>query len=180
MIFRCFLTLKRHPVKSGVWAGRLDHAKSFAWEHNDALKHAEPERNKTDRVSLRRARCMFDLFTFQTGTDWLPSARIFKGRNRMNGHLTPALIASSLTALFALGISQQTHAADYTPISETCGATTATLQCKAGSRDCTQTTLNLKTADGKTVPLEKPEDLEKQYTAVGLVCGPSVLPEGGN
>ena len=88
----------------------------------------------------------------------------------MNGHLTPALIASSLTALFALGISQQTHAADYTPISETCGATTATLQCKAGSRDCTQTTLNLKTADGKTVPLEKPKGLEKQYTAVGLVC----------
>jgi len=98
----------------------------------------------------------------------------------MKGHLTRALIASSFTARFGLGFSQQTNAADYKPVTKTCGAATAILQCKTGSCDCTQTTLQLKTADGKTVPLEKPEDLEKQYTAVGLVCGPSVLPEGGN
>ena len=88
----------------------------------------------------------------------------------MNGHLTRTLIASGFAALFALGLSRQAHAVDYAPITETCGPTTAILQCKTGGRNCTQTTLQLKTADGKIVPLEKPKGLEKQYTAVGLVC----------
>jgi hypothetical protein len=46
----------------------------------------------------------------------------------MKGHLTRALIASSFTARFGLGFSQQTNAADYKPVTKTCGAATAILQ----------------------------------------------------
>jgi hypothetical protein len=81
-----------------------------------------------------------------------------------------AFLIGSITVLVGTLAAEVTSAKSTTEkLSKTCGAIVATIACDPRSKDCTQTTLDLRAKNGKSTILPKPKGLER-YTAVGLAC----------
>lgn len=73
-------------------------------------------------------------------------------------------------ALVSMLSAQDAFAAGATKaLSRQCGSATMTIRCAAGSADCSQTTLSIRTADGKVRTLDKPKGMGP-YTPVGMAC----------
>lgn len=81
----------------------------------------------------------------------------------------PKLFIAALLLMNTFASADAFAASTPKPLSKHCGTATMTIQCAAGSVDCSQTTLTIRTAGSKDRILGKPKGMDS-YTPVGMAC----------